>query len=257
MSESGDKNNHRLGVTIVLPTLDEIDGMRWFMPRLKKEWYDELIVVDGGSTDGTLEYCKLNNHKVLMQSDKGLANAYEDAFNSSSGDIFVTITPDGNSLPELIPQLVEKIREGYDLAIASRYLGEARSYDDDIVTAFGNRMFTFIIDFLFNASYTDSLVAFRAYRRGAIEKMGLKHQLKFKWFRRLIFDRDSWETGSSIRAAKLKLKVCEIPGDEPLRIGGRRKMHIIKNGLGVVFQIISESLIPCAAYNSKNREKKK
>ena len=74
-------------------------------------------------------------------------------------------------------------------------------------------------------------------------------------FRSLIFYRDSWETGSSIRAAKLKLKVGEIPGDEPLRIGGRRKMSIIKNGLGIIFQMISELLTPCSVYSRKKEEK--
>lgn len=251
MSETNDKNHSNLRVTIILPTLNEIDGLRWFMPRLKKEWYDELIVSDGGSTDGTLEYCRLHNYKVLMQSDKGLANAYDDAFKSSSNDIFITVTPDGNSLPELIPQLVEKILEGNDMVIASRYLDGARSYDDDAITALGNRMFTFIINVLFRAHYTDTLVAYRAYRREAIEKMDLEHRFKHKWLSRIVFDRDSWETASSIRAKKLKLKVCEIPGDEPLRIGGKRKMSIIKNGLGIVAQIAYELLTPGVIHNSK------
>ena len=51
---------------------------------------------------------------------------------------------------------------------------------------------------------------------------------------------NSWETGSSIRAAKLQLKVTEIPGDEPERIGGVRKLSISRNGLGVVLQILFE-----------------
>ena len=49
---------------------------------------------------------------------------------------------------------------------------------------------------------------------------------------------NSWETGSSIRAARLRLKVTEIPGDEPAHIGGERKLSIIRNGFGTVFQIL-------------------
>ena len=64
---------------------------------------------------------------------------------------------------------------------------------------------------------------------------------------------NSWETGSSIRAAKLKLKVCEIPGDEPKRIGGVRKLSIIKNGLGVLLQILHELIIG-NRFTEKGRE---
>jgi hypothetical protein len=100
-----------------------------------------------------------------------------------TGDIIITITPDGNSLPELIPGMVEKIKEGYDMVIASRYLGGAKSEDDDVFTGFGNKMFTAIINFLFRASYTDTLVGLRAYSRAAIEKMRLYDQDRQGWLK--------------------------------------------------------------------------
>ena len=153
-----------LQVTIIVLTMNEIEGMKWFMPRLKKEWYDELIIMDGSSIDGTVEYCKEHGYPIFTQSGRGLTNAYDEAFRRSTKDIIVTITPDGNSIPELIPQLVEKIREGYDMVIASRYLSPAKSYDDDIFTGFGNSMFTTIINLLFRTHYNDTLVGFRAYR---------------------------------------------------------------------------------------------
>lgn len=105
------------------------------------------------------------------------------------------------------------------MAIASRYISNARSYDDDIFSKFGNKIFTKMINFLFGAGHTDTLVGLRAYNRSAICRMHLYDQHRQGWLKSKFYLMNSRETGSSIRAAKLKLKICEIPGDEPKRIG--------------------------------------
>ena len=246
-------NQDNRGVTLIVPTKNEINGLKWFMPRLEKEWYDELIIIDAGSTDGTVEYCKEHGYPIFIQSGTFLPNAYDDAFRKVTKDVIVTITPDGNSLPELIPTLVAKIREGYDMVIASRYYGSAKSYDDDVFTGFGNKMFTFMINIFFRAHYTDTLVGLRAYRSQIIDEMNMYDQHKQAWLKGKFVYMNSWETGSSIRAAKLKLKVCDIPGDEPERIGGVRKLSIFKNGLGVLLQILHEFIIG-SRFTKKGRE---
>lgn len=230
-------------MTIIIPTMNEIDGMKWFMPRLKKEWYDELIIIDGNSSDGTVEYCREHNYPIFFQKGKGGSRAFDDAYKLSTQDIIVSVTPDGNSIPEAIPLLVEKIRQGYDMVIASRYLKPARSLDDSIFTAIGNKIFTFLINFLFRARYTDTLVGFRAFSRDALERMCLYKQDKQGWLKSRFLEMNSWDPASSIRALKLKLKVCEIPSDEPKRIGGVRKPSNIINGLGVLFQIMHEFML--------------
>ena len=59
---------------------------------------------------------------------------------------------------------------------------------------------------------------------------------------RLFRTKISWEPLLSVRAAKRKLKVAEIPGDEPPRIGGKRKLKILKWGAAYYFQFIREML---------------
>ncbi len=215
-------------VTLLIPTLNEIDGMKVIMPQIHKEWVDQIIIVDGGSVDGTIEYAKENGYFLVMQKTKGLVGAYMQALEVSVGDVIITFTPDGNSLPELIPELIKKMSEGYDMVIVSRYLKGAKSYDDDIVTAFGNWMFTAMINILFAGRYTDTLVGFRAWKKDLFTRTKADER---------IF---SFEPFSAIKCAKLKLRVAEIPGDEPPRIGGIRKMRPLWNGYQVLLAIWNE-----------------
>lgn len=215
-------------VTLLIPTLNEIDGMRIVMPKIKKEWVDQIIIVDGGSRDGTIEYAKENGYFLVEQKSKGLVGAYQDALEFASGDVIIIFTPDGNSLPEVIPELVRKMDEGYDMVIVSRYLKGAKSYDDDIVTAFGNWMFTNMINVLFRAHYTDTLVGFRAWKKDLFFRTKADENLF------------SFEPFSAIKCAKLKLKYSEIPGSEPRRIGGERKMQPLRNGFQVLMIILKE-----------------
>jgi glycosyltransferase involved in cell wall biosynthesis len=227
-------------VTLFFPTLNEVNGLKAILPRLKPEWYDELIVVDGGSTDGTVEFLEQQGITAVRQKRNGFSNAYHEGFDLSSGDLFVTFTPDGNCIPELIPNLLETTKEGYDLVFVSRYLPPAKSYDDGRITGFGNWFFAKLINVIFGCNFTDPLGGFRAYRRTAVHRMALNTQIsesKLKYKHDLL---NTWEVGSIIRAAKLKLKTKEIPGDEPKRIGGESKMSILYNGSMIFGQIAHE-----------------
>lgn len=217
-------------ITLFVPTLNEIDGMKAIMPQVKKSWVDEILVLDGGSTDGTVEYAKSKGYRVVMQKSKGITNASREGIKAATGDYIIAFSPDGNSLPEIIPQLVKKINEGYDMIIGSRYLKDSKSDDDDVVTAFGNWMFTKMINICFGGKYTDTLVMLRAYRKDIVKQLHINVQ------------RAGLEPILSIRCAKEKLKVTEIPASEPKRIGGKRKMHPLLNGFDILRLIVAEMM---------------
>ncbi|MBI4091585.1 MAG: glycosyltransferase family 2 protein [Candidatus Levybacteria bacterium] len=214
--------------TLLVPTLNEVEGMKAVMPRVKKQWVDEILVVDGGSTDGTVEYAKRRGYRVVMQKSKGITNAYREALKVVKGDYIVAFSPDGNSVPEAIPKLIKKIKEGYDMVIASRYAKGAKSEDDDPVTALGNFLFTTVINICFGGHYTDTLVMFRVFRKDIVKNIPVG------------LPRAGLEPILSIRCAKQKLKVTEIPVSEPKRIGSPRKMIPILNGLDVLRLIFLE-----------------
>ena len=214
-------------VTLLLPVLNEIHGVREIMPRIDRTWCEQILVVDGGSTDGTLEYFRDHGYEIVRQRRPGLRFAYLDALPRIRGDVIITFSPEGNSLPEVIPALVAKMGEGYDMVIVSRYTGGAHSDDDDFMSGLANLVFTRTINLLFQARYTDAMVMFRAYRRTLLEELDLDKERSY-WPEEALFrKRVGLEPLLSIRAAKRRLRTADIPGSEPIRIGGRKTLHVL------------------------------
>ena len=226
--------------TLLVMTMNEIDGMKVIMPQIQNDWCDQIIIVDGGSTDGTIEWAREHGYFVYVQKQRGFRHAYEEVLPYVEGDIIITFSPDGNSVSELIPELIKKMSEGYDMVVVSRYLGSAKSDDDDIITGFGNWMFTKLVNILHGGNYTDAMVIYRAYRKQIIYDLELNKDDGFKTPEKLFRTKVSWEPLLSVRAAKRKLKIAEIPGDEPIRISGVRKLQIWKWGAVFLFQFIRE-----------------
>ena len=216
---------------MVIPTLNEIEGMRVIMPRIKKEWVHEIIVVDGNSTDGTFEYAKECGYIALRQKSKGAINAYWEGLEAATGDVILTFSPDGNSVPERIPELIAKMQEGYDMVIVSRYCQGAKSYDDDGASALANRAITGFINLLFGGRYTDSLVMFRAWDRKLLRLF--RHDVTGAGF----------EPELCIQCARHKKKVADIPGDEPKRIAGKTKVSKLKSGFIILSLLFREFFI--------------
>lgn len=230
-------------VTLLIPTLNEIDGMKTIMPKVKREWIDQILIVDGQSTDGTAEYARQQGYDVVIQQKKGIRHAYMEALPMIKGDVILTFSPDGNSIPELIPDCINKMKEGYDMVIVSRYAQGAKSYDDDAITAFGNKLFTTAINLLHGANYTDAMVIYRAYRKNLIQELDLDKDESYETEEKLFNTVISWEPLLSIRCAKRKLKVADIPGDEPPREGGERKLQVWKWGAAYMFEVFREVVI--------------
>ena len=230
-------------ITLLIPTLNEAVGMRSVMPKVKKEWVDQILVVDGKSKDDTVKIAKEMGYDVVIQQTPGIRGAYMDALPHIKGDVILTFSPDGNSIPELIPACIAKMREGYDMVIVSRYAQGAKSYDDDAVTSFGNWLFTGTVNNLHGGKYTDAMVIYRAYKKQLIYDLDLDKDSSYDFEEKLFRTKISWEPLLSVRAAKRKLKVTEIPGDEPAREGGERKLQVLKWGAAYMFEFWRELFI--------------
>jgi glycosyltransferase involved in cell wall biosynthesis len=228
-----------MNVTLLIPTLNELVGLKAIMPRVDTALFSQILVVDGGSTDGTVEYSKALGYDVVSQTSHGVRAAYQDAWPSVTGDVVLTFSPDGNCIPEDLPRLVEKIRDGYDMVIASRYYQGATSDDDDWLTGFGNWLFTKIINVFFGGRYTDAMTIYRIYRKDLVYDLQL-FDLKSYQLEPFFGCSGGYEPLMSIRAARMGLKTADIGSPEPARIGGERKLRPFRWGMFYLSQIFLE-----------------
>jgi glycosyltransferase involved in cell wall biosynthesis len=230
-------------ITLLIPTLNEEQGMRHVMPLVDRSIFEQILVVDGNSKDKTVEVAREMGYDVVLQKSPGIRGAYMDALPYVKGDAILTFSPDGNSIPGLLKPCIDKFREGYDMVIVSRYAQGAKSYDDDAVTGFGNWLFTNSINFFHGGHYTDAMVIYRIYHKNLIHALDLDKDESYSFEEKLFHTNVSWEPLLSIRAAKRKLKVAEIPGDEPARDGGERKLQVLKWGAAYYWEILREKFI--------------
>jgi len=226
--------------TLLVFTLNEIEGMKEIMPKIDRDWVDEILIVDGGSTDGTVDYAKENGYPTYIQKKQGLRHAYIEALELVNSDYIIAFSPDGNSIPAMIPALRKKAEQGYDMVVCSRYLEDAKSFDDDAITSFGNWFFTKTINWLHGSKYTDAMVMFRAVNRQVFSKLDLDVDRSFEIPENIFRTNICLIPLMSIRAARKQLRTAEIPADEPVRIGGERKLKVVKWGMAYYFQIIYE-----------------
>jgi glycosyltransferase involved in cell wall biosynthesis len=217
-----------MSTALLILTLDEIDGMKEIVPKIRKEWIDEILLVDGGSTDGTIEEAEKFGLNILKQKIKGHGAAILEGVNATNSDNIVFFGPDGNHDYNEIPILVDKIKENYDQVLISRFGDGSINLDATPLENFGNKMFAFLVNVFFGGHWTDTLNESRIITRKAFL------QLQF----------DSLEMGStqqmSIRGLKKRQKILEVVGNEGERIGGKKKMKPLPVGFDLSKQIIKE-----------------
>ena len=208
-------------ITLLIPTYNEVEGLKLMLPRIDRSLFDDIVLVDGRSSDGTVEFAMENGLRVITQVRKGLAYAVYDAIMILETDYVIEFSPDNNCIPEQLSDIVAKIKEGYEMVVVSRYLPPAKSEDDGFITGFGNWMFSKLTRFLGKFPVTDALTIYRGYRCDIIRKYDFEKYLTQSTFEPLV----------SAIGNLHGVKYCEIPGDEPKRIGGESKTPIIAAGL--------------------------
>lgn len=217
-----------MSTAVIVLTWDEIDGVKKIMPRVKKEWAEEIVFVDRGSKDGTVEEAARLGFKVIHQKNRGEGNACRIGVEQTKSDHILFFSPDGNDVPEDIPMMIQKIKEGHDIVHITRFGKNSLNEDAGWFERFGNNMFTFLVNVFFGGHLTDALNGFRIIKREVM--LDLKTDAQYL----------NIEQQICIRALKKQYKIFEIDGNEPRRIGGERKMRPLIVGAQLSYQIIKE-----------------
>lgn len=211
-------------ISLVLLTRNEITGVSALWDKIPFDAVDEAFAVDGGSTDGTLEFYKQKGLPVVEQVSRGRGEAFRLAFEHAKGDALLFYSPDGNEDPADIPRFRALLEAGADMVIASRMMRGAYNEEDEHwfrPRKWANNAFNAIANLCWNRGpyVTDSINGFRAVTRAAWQRMqpdGPGYTIEYQ---------------STIRAFKLRLKITEFPTRESSRIGGESQAKSIPTGL--------------------------
>jgi glycosyltransferase involved in cell wall biosynthesis len=216
-------------ISVVIPTLNEAANLPHVFARIP-ECVDEIVIVDGHSTDDTVEVARAlrPDVRIVLQRGKGKGNALACGFAAAHGDIIVMIDADGSTDPAEIPAFVAPLLEGADFAKGSRFMEGAGSVDITPLRGLGNKALNGTVNILFGTAYTDLCYGYNAFWRHCLEHM------------QVTCDGFEVETLINVRIARAGLKVAEVPSMELQRIHGESKLNPWRDGRRVLKTILKE-----------------
>jgi len=211
-------------ISVIIPAKNEATSLRVLLPDLTKLLPEaEIIVVDDGSTDDTLQVCDLSKVTVISHPySMGNGAAVKSGARAAKGDVLVFMDADGQHKPDDIPRLLDKISEGYEMVVGARHKDTHAS----LTRRTGNEIFNRFASILTGQKILDLTSGFRAVRS--------RH---FKKFLYLLPNGFSYPTTSTMAFFRSGLPVAYVSIKAETRIGDS-KINITKDGMRFLLIII-------------------
>lgn len=225
------KMQQSVTVSVVIPTLNEAKNLPFVLTELPSV-VSEVILVDGGSKDNTIQVAKelRPDIHILRQTGKGKGNALVEGFAATTGDIIIMMDADGSHDPQEIPLFVHALMKGADFAKGSRFIHDGASEDFTLIRQLGNSCINLLANVCFKVQFTDLCYGYNAFWRYCLPFLDI--------------DCPGFEveTLMNIRACKANLKVKEVPSFEAIRYFGESKLKAFHDGWRIVKTIVRERL---------------
>jgi hypothetical protein len=220
-------------VSVVVPALNEEENLPHVLP-LIPSWVHEVILVDGHSTDRTVEVARelWPDIRVVTQEGKGKGAALRTGFEAATGQIIVMLDADGSTNPAEIPVFVGALMAGADFVKGSRFLQGGGTADMPFHRRAGNGAFVGLVRLLFGGHYTDLCYGYNAMWAWTLPLLRLDGQ-GFEI-----------ETMMNVRALQVGLKVAEVPSFEAPRVHGVGRLRTIPDGWRVLKTLCREWVSP-------------
>jgi glycosyltransferase involved in cell wall biosynthesis len=220
-------------VSVVVPTRNEARNLPHVFRDMPRDVH-EVILVDGRSTDATIEVARglWPSVRVIHQEGRGKGNALAVGFAAVTGDIVVMLDADGSADPAEIPRFVAALVDGADVAKGSRFLAGGGSTDITAIRRLGNFGLTTMVNALWGTRYTDLCYGYNAL---------------WAWCARGVdVDCDGFEVETliNIRIAEAGWRVTEVPSMELERIHGASNLRAHRDGMRVLRTIRAELRTP-------------
>ncbi|GAA2695641.1 glycosyltransferase family 2 protein [Actinoplanes palleronii] len=229
-------------ISVVVPALNEARNLPHVFARLPQ--VDEIILVDGGSTDDTVAVARQlrPDIRVVTQNRRGKGNALACGFAACTGDIIVMIDADGSTDPGEIPSFVAALRDGADFAKGSRFRAGGGSADITRLRRAGNKMLSLLVNVLFGTTYSDLCYGYNAFWACHLDVFDLDSTSPAPAGAdgRLWGDGFEIETLLNLRAARAGLAIEEVSSFEHDRIHGVSNLNAFTDGIRVLRTIARE-----------------
>jgi glycosyltransferase involved in cell wall biosynthesis len=208
-------------ISVIIPALNEEETIAAVVRAIPARLVEEVIVVDNGSTDRTTERAQQAGASVVVEPRRGYGRACRaGVLAAAESSILVFLDGDGSDCPELMDRLLGPILAGtHDFVIGSRLRGRREPGSMNAAQASAGRIAGILLKLVYGVRYSD-MCPFRAIRRDALEKLGMKEETY------------GWNLEMQMRAARAGLRILEVPVDHRRRAGGKSKVS--GNMLGTI-----------------------
>jgi glycosyltransferase involved in cell wall biosynthesis len=224
-------------VSVIIPALNEEEPIGDVVREVAgTNIPSEIIVIDNGSTDRTAERARDAGARVVSEPVSGYGRACMAGIHALSPecDIVVFLDGDGSDCPEFMNQLVGPIATGtHDFVIGSRTRGKREPGSMNFQQIVAGRIAGLILRLLYGIRFTD-MSPFRAIRHDTLERLGMREQTY------------GWNLEMQMKAARVGLRILEIPVNHRRRAGGESKVSGTLRGTFVAGARIVATLIRIA-----------